>query len=143
MFSPHKGDAFTQLEIRRLPQSELYEARMKQANCLDLTGRSPEAKLHEAAAHHSERAEPFYELALWHVRQIANCSGNAICEAQHHISAYLYAKEVKGLSPKQCSSFVVFVLCSLLTCPANISTSIPVVHSANNWYPVPKYTHRP
>ena len=68
---------------------------MKQASCLELTGRSPEAKLLEAAAHHPERAEPAYDLALWHVRQIANCSANAICEAQHHISAYLYAKEVQ------------------------------------------------
>ena len=43
------------------PQSELFEARMKQANCLDLLGRDPQAKYLEAAAHHPERAEPLYE----------------------------------------------------------------------------------
>jgi len=43
------------------PQSELYEARMKQANCLDLLGRDPQDKYLEAAAHHPERAEPLYE----------------------------------------------------------------------------------
>ncbi len=35
-------------------------------------------------------------LALWHARQLNNCSGNSICEAQHHISTYLYAKEVRS-----------------------------------------------
>ena len=112
---------------------------MKQANCLDLLGRDPQAKYLEAAAHHPERAEPLYEcvsapctaqmqhnvhashtggsslwrhmcgtdacmlylanrcrLALWHARQLNNCSGNSICEAQHHISTYLYAKEVRS-----------------------------------------------
>ena len=34
-------------------------------------------------------------LALWHARQLNNCSGNSICEAQHHISTYLYAKQVR------------------------------------------------
>jgi len=36
-------------------------------------------------------------LALWHARQLNNCSGNSICEAQHHISTYLYAKEVRSV----------------------------------------------
>ena len=76
-------------------QTELYESRMKQATCLDQLGRDPVPKLQEAARHDPQRAEPFTEIAKWHGRQVALCSGDTFCEAEHHMAAYLYAKKVR------------------------------------------------
>ena len=75
-------------------QLELYESRMKQAECLERLALSPLQKLQEAARGSPERAEPLTQIARWHGRQLAGCAGDVLCEAEHHLGAYVYARRV-------------------------------------------------
>lgn len=84
----------TELSSMFCAQIELYESRMKQAACLEQLGRSPVDKLKEAAWKHPSRAEPFAQIARWHNKQGALCKDDTLCEAEHHMGAYLYAKRV-------------------------------------------------
>lgn len=80
---------------RALAQLELYESRMKQADCLERLGRDPVAKLKEAALDSPGRAEPLAQIARWHGRQAALCAGDALCEAEHHMGAYVAARRAR------------------------------------------------
>ena len=41
------------------------------------------------------RAEPLHQLAKWHALQLPACNGTAVCEAQHHLAAFSYARLVR------------------------------------------------
>jgi hypothetical protein len=78
-------------------EDEVYESLLAQGRCLKELGRDPRQKLLEAAARSPLRAEPYYEIALWHGEQALRCSNGplkALCEAEHHLLCFLYAREV-------------------------------------------------
>ena len=80
---------------------EQFQSMLDQGRALIHLGRDPSERFKAAFEMCPWRAEPLYELSLWHDKEEKNCAGNepwlSICRSQNRVAGYLLAKKAASM----------------------------------------------